>query len=169
MKRKKIDKKRKQLMTRQKKLAKKKKTKKVDLDKIIKEFDQIKKERHELPTLLKNNIKKNSEKISGKKCTHKRDTRECICCNNNSMCNDCNICHKCKKNLSYYVGIEDDKVKKYNKVRIRVEYFNSHFKQGKMRHVTYKKRSTLTDSVYCRLVNFVIWDKLKSPDNRVAL
>jgi hypothetical protein len=155
----KINKKRKMLMKRQKKLNKKKKVD--DIDNILKEFNEIKTLRHNLKKELKENINKKINDLKDKKCTINTNSRKCTRCENMNLCNICNICNKCGLNLKYYNGIEDDEIKNYNKIRIRVEHFNSHFKNGRMINVTNKKYMTLKNAVYCKLLDFVIRDMKK--------
>ncbi len=134
-----------------------------NIDDIINELDDqlknIKNERSELAKKHKENITRKVQKEKQHKCTKRNNTRICIKCSNNSMCNECNVCFKCKKNLSYYRGIDDNDVKKYNKIRIRVEHYFSHFKHGRIAHVNDRKYNMLQDTIHCKQIDFIIRDK----------
>jgi hypothetical protein len=93
-----------------------------DIDLIIEEINKIKIERSNLNKTLKNNILIKIDESKKIKCCHLLK-RKCIKCNKKHMCNNCNICENCKKNLSYYKGFDDESIKNYSKIRIRVEHF----------------------------------------------
>jgi hypothetical protein len=175
-----INNKRKQLMIKQKtlnklklkKLNEKKKIQKLkghqninkisinDLDKIINEFtckiDEIKNERKQLPIQLKSNIKDKMEvlKRSDQKCNENMGFRKCSFCENETVCNECEKCKTCNKNLSYYKGLSCDEIKRYRK-RIRVEHFISHYKNGRTSNVKDRRKNMLIDTVYNRYTDFL--------------
>ena len=141
-----------------KKAINKKDISKDEFDKILKDFNEeinkIKIERNQLPKLLKQNIKANIEENKEDTiCKHVSSKRICIRCKNNKMCNNCNCCTKCKKDISYYKGIEDNLIKDYSKIRIKVEHFFSHLKNGRMINVKDRKMHMLKDTIFNGITN----------------
>lgn len=179
--REKITIKRKQLMINQKELNKQKQLKVAErkrinrhksnnikkitlakLDKIIREVtkqvDDTKTERKKLPTQLKANIKDKINELVIKdkqqKCAESKGFRLCAFCDHNKVCNECEICKKCKKNLSYYNGLSNSEIIRYKK-RIRVEHFISHYKNGRTTNIKDRRRNMLNDTIYNRYTDFL--------------
>lgn len=127
-----------------------------DIDLIIEEINKIKIERSNLNRTLKNNILIKINESKKIKCAHLLK-RECINCNKKHMCNNCNICGNCKKNLSYYKGFDDEAIKKYSKIRIRVEHFFSHLKNGRLQNIKDKDTKMLRDTIFNGITNAIFY------------
>lgn len=119
----------------------------------------IKKERMSLTKNTKLKIKESVaqfKKENKKECTCKYKCNECLFCRAESCCCVCNVCSKCGKNNSYYLGLTYEQVKIYPK-RQKIEHLNSKMKNGRLMVIRDKSKNMFMDSVYCRFTDFIFF------------
>jgi len=136
-----------------------------EIGNIIKEYvlkiNKIKNERQQIQTKLKEQIRNEITKYMNDnntcECNKYIINRICPSCNKKEICINCNICNNCKKNLTYYKGLENDDIKRYKK-RINIEHVNSHLKYGRIILIRDRKIKMLNDTVYNRFIDLMmIW------------
>ena len=135
-----------------------------EIDDIIKKYElkinKIKTVRQQIQNKLKEQIKNEITKYINNNtcgCNKYIINRKCPICDKKEICINCNICNNCKKNLTYYKGLENDEIERYKK-RINIEHVNSHLKYGRMILIRDRKLKMLNDTVYNRFIDLmIIW------------
>lgn len=126
-------------------------------------IDQIKTKRKSLNTELKNKITiriRQFKELNKKGCKCEYDYIKCPLCNTLGICDVCYFCKKCNKDMKYYKDMSKEEIKLYRN-RIKVENNFSHLKYGRVTKVNDKKLMMYENSVYCRLLDLIIFDMNK--------